>query len=248
MGGFQVLRKGRTLRRGGDRLPLAGVVLLEFGAIVAAVVLGFMVNEWREGRARARSVDTALASLAQEMTHNHHSLEQVYSYHIDMLASIEAIPKEERSTTYGYQLPGWRGARLPGLRSSTFAMLVSTGSIAHLPFAQADRLALVYNLQKVIEKLDEVNLASIANDPAFANAQSLYHVFFLYSELVPSLLALYQEYGRSVLAPHGYNLGVHHERLRAVVEEHRRDYLASIASRNSRGQPKEQIQGSQQGR
>ncbi len=61
----------------------------------------------------------------------------------------------------------------------------------------------------------------------------MYHTFYPYTELVPSLLALYQEYGRRVLAAHGYDLDVEHERLRAVVEEHRRDYLAQHASRNT---------------
>lgn len=237
MGDFRVLRRRPTSRRGSDGLSLAGLLLLEFGAIVAAVVLGFMVNEWREGRARARKVETALASLAREMAHNHHSLENVYAYHTAILAGIEKIPKEERSTTSGYQLPGWRGARLPGLRSSTFATLVNTGSIADLPFAQADELSLVYNLQKVVEKLDEVNLARFANEPSFTNCQSLYHVFCLYTELAPSLLALYQEHGRRVLAAHGYDLGVEHEALRRVVEEHRQDYLALTSSRTTAIRP-----------
>lgn len=213
------------------------MVLLEFGATVAAVVLGFIVNEWREGRARARSVDLVLASLAREMTHNHHSLEHVFACHAEVLASIEGIPGDDRDTAYDNQLPGWRGDRLPALRSSTFVMLVSTGTIADLPFAQADELALGYNLQKVIEKLDEVNLTRFATDPAFTNARKLYHAFRLYTELVPSLLALYQEYGRRVLPSHGYDLDVEHEGLRAVAGEHRRDYLSSVASQHPRSRP-----------
>ncbi len=102
-------RKGRSLRRDGGGLPLAGVVLLEFGAIVAAVVLGFMVNEWREDSLCARKVETALASLAREMLHNHRSLEDVYAYHATILASLEDIPADQRTSTLRLSAPGLAG-------------------------------------------------------------------------------------------------------------------------------------------
>lgn len=236
---LRTLRKLKGMEAGG--LSVLGLAALEFLAIVVAVVVGFMVNEWREGRERAGGAESALAALAREMADNHAELEATYGYHSQIVAAIDertarvAVPPAgDRAVSYGHELPDWRGVRLPMLRSSTFQMLVSTGVIGDLPFTEADDLARIYSLQSVLEKLGDAAVVRFANDPGFARLPTVRHLFDLYRELTPSLLALYQELGMPILRPHGYDLPIADEGLRATTETHARDYRAQADRQTAR--------------
>jgi hypothetical protein len=215
----------RNLRRLGSKgagsLSVLGLALLEILAIVAAVVLGFMVNDWRESRARARTAESALTSLAQEMAHNHQRIEQTFAYYswihrqvLEVLDEQTALPVAERPRVYGYQLEGWRGAMPPMLRSSTWQMMVSTGTISDLPFEQADALAQVYNFQAVLERMDEALIDKFVHDPGFADIRTIGHVFGVYAELFPAVIGLYQAQGRPILAAFGYDIEIDDPSLR----------------------------------
>jgi hypothetical protein len=196
-------------------------VLLEVVAIVSAVVLGFMVNDWRESRTRARAAESALTSLAQEMAHNHQRIEQTFAYYSwiyrqvrEALDEQTALPAAERPRVYGYQLDGWRGAMPPMLRSATWQIMVSTGTIADLPFEQADALAQVYNLQAVVERMDDALVDTFLQDTAFAEIQKIGHIFGVYTELLPAVIGVYQAQGRPILTPYGYDLEIENDTLR----------------------------------
>ncbi len=233
-----VRRMQRKVAAGdGRRLSVVGLVVLELATIVLAVVLGFMVNEWREARVSRRQAADALATLAREVTLNHQALERSFVYYRGIREGIEEVAPGDRRTTYGFQLAGWEGARLPMLRSSTFDMLVSTGRIGDLPFEQAEALTGVYTLQGFFSELDRAFLERIANDPGFSNLETIRHAFDLYLELTPSLIALYHEEARPVLGSHGFVVEVADPALRATVEAHRADYRRQMAEVRATGAP-----------
>ena len=64
------------------------------------------------------------------------------------------------------------------------------GPLGDPPFERTDDLARVYDLRSVIEKLDEVRLARIADDPEGIRASSIRPVIGLGFEVLPSLLAI----------------------------------------------------------
>ncbi len=230
----------RTLRRlkqihAGD-LSLWGMLLLEFTTIVLAVIVGFAVNEWRDGQRRDDAAAAALEGISRELGYNHRQLVDTLLYYRAVLGEIDArLPDPEApegTTTYGYQLPGWRGAMPPLLRSSSFDMALATGVIADLPFDQAHALAQIYNFQQVLEKLDENMLARAANDPGFTRIATVRHAFGLYAELGPSLLAMYELWAAPVLLDHPLDTTIADPELQARVERVRGRLVSSNTAGN----------------
>lgn len=216
-------RFARLGRLGAGELSARGLVVLEFFAITVAIALGFWVNEWREARARSRTAESALRSIARELDYNQRQLEATWTYYRAIVGEIEALPAVEpddasTGTVYGYQLPGWRGALPPMLRSSSFETMASTGALGNLPFDRADQLARVYNFQSVLERLDTAMLAKVANDPGFTRTTSIRHSFGLYVEMIPSLLAIYEAWAEPILAEHGFTPAIADPELRSRVE------------------------------
>jgi hypothetical protein len=228
-----MIRRLRRLRQeSAGSLSVVGLLILEFAAILAAVVLGFMVNEWREVRGRDRVVEAALTGLAREMSQNHRQIVETYAYHTRILEIIREHLAPGRGAAAGgapvylYELAGheWRGARTAMLRSASWQMLVSTGTIGHLPYEAADALAQVYTVQAMLEKLDDAIYVTFAHDPGFTRVETIHHMFEVYAELMPSLIGVYQEEGRPILARYGYDLGIDHEPLRLEVERQMATY------------------------
>jgi hypothetical protein len=100
----------RTLRRlkqihAGD-LSLWGMLLLEFTTIVLAVIVGFAVNEWRDGQRRDDAAAAALEGISRELGYNHRQLVDTLLYYRAVLGEIDArLPDPEApegTTTYGY--------------------------------------------------------------------------------------------------------------------------------------------------
>jgi hypothetical protein len=206
------------------RLPLAALIAIEVVAIVIAVTLGFMANEWRENRRTQAQVEQALQSLAFEVRHNHTRIEETWPYFVRMLEVLqetaEANPDADWSNRYGQELPGWSGFQAPMLRSSTWQMLLSTGILAELEFELAGELALLYQAQSVAEMLDRQLIERAAQDDRLAAWNRIQHLFSLYAEVLPSVMTHYQVLGRSLLGAHGYDLDVGPEALREAMQFH----------------------------
>jgi hypothetical protein len=206
------------------RLPLAALIAIEFVAIVLAVMLGFMANEWRENRKTEAQADRALQSLALEVHHNHVRIEQTFPYFVRMLEALTeaaaAEPEADWENRYGQELPGWQGFQAPMLRSSTWQMLLSTGILAEMDFELAGDLALLYQAQSLAETLDRQLIERATMDDRLAAWNRIQHLFSLYSEVLPSIMTHYQTLGRPLLAEHGYDREVEPEGLREAMLSH----------------------------
>ncbi len=207
-----MLRIGKKTRLVQDRnIPLGFIIILEVCAIVAGVMLGFAMNEWRETRSNRKIADHALRSIAAEMSYNHRQITSAYDYYngiVGRIDSMYAAGGSEVRNLYGYQVPGWRGAMPPMLRSSANRMMLMTGIIKDVPFETANTLAFIYNLQSVLEKLDDALIMKFSQDPGFAALETIRHTFGLYVEIMPSVIGVYQEAGKPILGEYGYDLSV----------------------------------------
>lgn len=223
---YRYLRKIRAMQA--NDLPFSALILLEIAVILVGVMLALLANEWRESRAIADSTQKALRSLASEMQHNHIQVVRTYTYYRSTLQQIDAlknIRSEEVTIGYGYELENWKGMALPMLRSSTYDMTVSTGVIKDIDFETADSLALIYNVQSVIEQLDRALLARSVTDPDITKLDSVQYMFTLYNELFPSLIGVYQQLGKPILQKHGYTATLDDEELAELVERHMQVFL-----------------------
>jgi|GEM_PF-1591544 len=71
-----------------------GILVVEMAAIMVSVVLGFMLNEWREGRAQQASVERAMVIMAAELETNleiTNARREVYAAFDDTLAALQEV-------------------------------------------------------------------------------------------------------------------------------------------------------------
>lgn len=132
-----------------------GRAVVEAALIVFAVVLGFVVNEWREDVADRRAADAAMARVIAEIETNIAQLEAVVGYHeavvgrIDeYLAEIEAAPEPVGGVLFDEFpriLP--RGVNAPGLSSFAWEHARQHGRLDVLPYAQVAETARIYDMQ-----------------------------------------------------------------------------------------------------
>ncbi len=197
------------------------LLLLEMSTIIVAVMLGFWVNEWRENRQHQAQVEEAKYRVASELNYNHPRMAMLYSYYDLILRNIEARiasdPDFNPMTSYGYHIEGFRGAMPPLLRSSTFHMLLNSGILAHFDVETADDIAFIYNMQRIIETLDQAILSSVSDDTGFTRITTVRHTFGLFTELIPIVLATYEVHGLRHFAAHGFRNEIEHERLRKAI-------------------------------
>jgi hypothetical protein len=203
-----------------QRISTGALITLEIFAIVTGVMLGFLANEWRENRTNQKTAENALYSIASEFRFNHMQMEESFSYYSAIIQQIDSlrVAGQPVSEMYGYELEGFRGATPPMLRSSAYNMILMTGIIKDIPFETANRLAFIYNVQSMLERLDDAALFNFTQDPGFTELRKLRHMFILYTDIIPSVIGSYQKFGLPVLEPYGYNLHLPEGELKRISE------------------------------
>lgn len=206
---------------GKKEIPAAALIVLEVFAIVAGVLIGFMVNEWRENRNNQRIAEVALTNIASEMTYNHNQIVSTYAYYkriFDQIDSLNQTNPEILNEMYGYELQGWQGAQPPMLRSSSYQMALMTGIVKDFSYEVTDGIAQIYNVQSVVEKLDDSMIVLFTTDSGFTKLNTIGHLFGVYTEVLPSVMLSYQQGGLEFLRDYGYDLELKESTLKEKVE------------------------------
>jgi len=122
---------------------------------VFAVVLGFLVNEWREDVADRRAAEAAMGRVVAEIEANIEALETVVAYHEEVVArigarvaEIEASPEPVEGVLYD-EFPSIlpRGVNAPGLSRFAWEHAQQHGRLNVLPYARVSRVARLYEMQ-----------------------------------------------------------------------------------------------------
>ena len=138
------------------RYAWLGRAAIEAVLIVFAVVLGFIVNEWREDVSDRRAADTALERIIEEMDANAGALRQVVGYHEEVAGRLgEAIARIERgeASEDGVLfdvLPAIinRGIQEPRLTSVAWDYARARGDLDPVEYGLIADIALIYNAQE----------------------------------------------------------------------------------------------------
>lgn len=212
--------KKRARLRVDSNLPTALLILLEIFAIVVGVMLGFAVNEWRENRNNQKIVENAMESVASEFRYNHARMVESFEYYSAIVEQIDSLHQagEPVQEMYGGQIDGWRGAMPPMMRSSTYQMILTTGIFKDIPFETANALAFIYNLQSLIERLDDSAVQNFSVDTGFTSLPNIRHLFNLYVEIIPSVIGSYQKIGITILDDYGYDMELPEGRLKEISD------------------------------
>ncbi len=132
-----------------------GRALVEGVLILFAVVLGFIVNEWREDVADQRAAEAAMGRVVAEIEANIEALEDVVAYHEEVVerigarvAEIEASPEPVESVLFDEfprVLP--RGVNAPGLSRFAWEHAQQHGRLNVLPYERVSEVARIYEMQ-----------------------------------------------------------------------------------------------------
>jgi hypothetical protein len=162
-----------------------GSIILEAISIILAVLLGFIVNQWRENHNEKKRAEAAFQRILQEIGQNRAHLEEKQNYYLKMtglLDSLMALPKPFHTPDMS---TGWRGINPPVLSESAFQTASSTGVISSFDFHLAERISKIYSIQDDLQKLTTASLNStITGD--LNNYQSLSVTLIIYLELIRS--------------------------------------------------------------
>lgn len=190
--------------------------LIGFIVVFASVFFAFWLNDYRESRNESKTLKISLQHIASEMEYNHSRIESVYEYYSSLIVEIDSLRNKENTNAknlYGSDLKSWEGMRTPMLRSTAYQTFLNAGINDNVNFEMAKTLADIYNLQTIIEELDNSFFEIAASDMGFAALPKVRHLTGLYIELVPDLMILYQQEGEKWLTEYGFNIEVKNENL-----------------------------------
>jgi len=130
---------------------------LEAVLIVFAVVLGFIVNEWREARHEDQAAQLALERIVEELDTNLQALEQAAEYHATIAEALGELEEQVRSgnlpsrggllETVMPSLP--QGISPPILSDVAWTYAGQTGALDQLDFDLMADVARLYSVQEL---------------------------------------------------------------------------------------------------
>ncbi|MBO6796183.1 hypothetical protein [Maricaulis sp.] len=135
-------------------LPRAAIEAL---LIVFAVVLGFLVNEWRADRAAETRANLALTRIVGEMRDNLEALETAAEYHAQIVENLTAIEAEVQSgelpssaNLFETVMPAMpMGISPPILSDVAWEYAGQTGALDQLDFEIMSEVARLYSVQEL---------------------------------------------------------------------------------------------------
>ncbi len=115
---------------------------LELLSIVIAIVLGFIVTEWRESRQEAKKSKAALLRIAQEVALNSDAIENMMPYYVQMLHQMDTLGRD--ALNVASDLKGWEGINPIAFQSSAYQLAMQTGLLSNIDFDMATAISLYY--------------------------------------------------------------------------------------------------------
>lgn len=190
--------------------------------IFASIFVAFWLTDVRERQNSDRVVKLALENIASELTYNHNRIESSFGYYLKIIAQLDSLEKyhpEKLKTMYGHQLKGWRGVQLPMLQSSAYQTILNSGIIKDMPFEIVKSLSYIYHVQSVIERLDNAFIEDAVSDRGISSLNKVKHLFNLFTDILPDVMAGYQQQGKKYLEQYGYKNDLAEGTLKIIVEQ-----------------------------
>jgi len=190
--------------------------------VFASVFLAFWLTEVRESINTKKEVETALKSIALELSYNHHRIEYTFNYHLNFSQKVDSVANfspDNYEKLHGFHIVGWQGIQLPMLRSTAYKTITNSGLISKLNFETQKNLADIYSVQKLIEDADNSIIGFTINDLEFTKLSKIKHLTGLYLDLLPDVMGFYQKYGYPLLNEKGYSQKLDNGTLKTIIDQ-----------------------------
>lgn len=141
----------RRLVRGIKKFTFSSF-LLELISIVIAIVLGFIVTEWRADQLEKKKAKEAVVLISKEVDQNKATILAALAYYTTILEQIDSIGVEK------IQAPGeladWRGMNPIALQATSYKMALQGGLLSAIDFEDATAISQYYT---AVEDLHSTN-------------------------------------------------------------------------------------------
>ncbi len=164
------------------KIPIT-TLAVEFFSIVLAVLLAFLLNEWRLNRSNEKLMEIALMSILEEIQTNSNILEKNSPYHVEFynflheqekqLESGSLKPEDVRIFKPGVPL------NLGSLIDIAWTTANETGAVALLDYPLAKSLFHVYHIQNEFNLLAHSFYNNIFNNLDFYDKKRSRSILFL---------------------------------------------------------------------
>ena len=188
--------------------------------IFASVFLAFWLTERRETKNSEKALKTSLKQIASEMTYNHRRVETVYEYHLKLISEIDSLRKntnKDWEKLDGSVLANWRGIQLPSLRSTAYQTFLNSSINNKGELQLLKSLADIYNIQSIIERLDNSVFDIAIADKKLFNLSKIRHLVEIYTGILPDVMIQYQHGRKNWFYEYGYDLEVSSGKLKEEV-------------------------------
>ena len=167
-------------------------VLVEVVSIIIAVVMGFIVNEWRENLNHKSNAKEALRRIAIEIEQNRLQANKKQKYYKSMISAIDSVIAEHGTADFNIKLiKGFKGINPPLLTSSAYKTASTIGVFNHIDFDTADNISKVYLLQDKLQEFASIPINSMISGELF-NYQSFKLVYIIFNEYISGLVVSYE--------------------------------------------------------
>ncbi len=141
----------RRLMRGIKKFTFSSF-LLELISIMIAIVLGFIVTEWRAAQLEKKKAKDAVYLISKEVDQNKATILAALSYYSSMLEQMDTLGIEN------IEVPGdladWQGMNPIALQAASYKMALQAGLLSAIDFQDATAISQYYT---AVEDLHSTN-------------------------------------------------------------------------------------------
>ena len=126
--------------------------ILELISIVIAIVLGFIVTEWRAAQLEKKKAKDAVYLISKEVDQNKATILAALSYYTSILEQMDTIGTENIEAPS--DLADWQGMNPIALQAASYKMALQAGLLSAIDFQDATAISQYYT---AVEDLHRTN-------------------------------------------------------------------------------------------
>lgn len=126
--------------------------ILELISIVIAIVLGFIVTEWRAAQLEKNKAKDAVYLISKEVDQNKATILAALSYYTSILEQMDTIGTQNIESPN--DLADWQGMNPIALQAASYKMALQAGLLSAIDFQDATAISQYY---RAVEDLDRTN-------------------------------------------------------------------------------------------
>lgn len=162
------------------RIPSSRTIVFEVFSVTIGIILGFIVNEWRENLYKRKKAEVSITRIITEVEANVSLIKMRHPYYKALLDSARS--------TVGYEemdlreLGDWQGTNPPLFTESAYNVALSTGTLDYIDTELAAKITEFYASQRSFGNFSRFAVANTLLIDEKASETYYYRTISFYEE------------------------------------------------------------------